>query len=508
MKRVELYQKVRHAVLIECLSRRGAARYFGINRKTVDKMLAFPEPPPHGRCNRTFSRKLVGFTEVIDQILAEDRKVHSKQRHTVVRIFERLRDEHGFTGGLTIVREYVAAQTLRMKEVFMPLSHRPGHAQVDFGEADGMIGGKLLRFHYFCMDLPHSDAPFIKAYPAEVAEAFCDGHVSAFAFFGGVPLSILYDNTKLAVAKILGDGKRERSQMFASLQSHYLFEDKFGRPGKGNDKGKVEGLVGLVRRHFMVPVPVAESFDVLNARFLQQCVARQQVILRGHDHTIGDRMQADLAAFMALPAVPFDPCHMTTGRASSMSLVRYRTNDYSVPTAYAHQPVIIKAYVDRVEMICRGERIARHARSYAREDFVANPLHYLALLEQKPRALDQAAPLDGWQLSEPVHRLRRLMEARSGKEGRREFIQVLRLCERFEQTLVEWAVARALDLGAISFDAVKMIALAKLEHRPPRLDLKLYPYLPRAHVGHTDPRNYMRLLSPPPTPVITAGGAA
>ena len=136
-----------------------------------------------------------------------------------------------------------------------------------------------------------------------------------------------------------------------------------------------------------------------------------------------------------------------------------------------------------------------HPRSYEREDFIANPLHYLALLEQKPRALDQAAPLDGWVLAEPMHRIRRLMEARSGKEGRREFIQVLRLCERFEQPLVEWAVARALEMGAISFDAVKMIALARLEQRVPRLDLQFYPHLPRAHVGRTDPRSYMGLLS-------------
>jgi transposase len=241
MKRVELYQKVRRAVLIDGMSRRAAARYFGINRKTVDKMLCFPEPGAHGRSGQTYSRKLAEYTEIIDQILVDDRKVHSKQRHTAARIFERLRDEHGFTGGITIVRDYVAGAKLRSREVFIPLSHKPGHAQVDFGEADGIIDGKLVRFHYFCMDLPHSDAPFIKAYPAEVAEAFCEGHVAAFAFFGGVPQSILYDNTKLAVAQILGDGTRERSRMFATLQSHYLFADKFGRPGKGNDKGKVEG---------------------------------------------------------------------------------------------------------------------------------------------------------------------------------------------------------------------------------------------------------------------------
>jgi hypothetical protein len=123
--------------------------------------------------------------------------------------------------------------------------------------------------------------------------------------------------------------------------------------------------------------------------------------------------------------------------------------------------VVIKGYVDRVSIICGGERITVHPRSYEREDFIANPLHYLALLEQKPRALDQAAPLDGWVLAEPMHRIRRLMEARSGKEGRREFIQVLRLCERFEQPAVEWAVARALEMGR-SADAVKMIALADL----------------------------------------------
>src|SRR5271166_2477717 len=111
------------------------------------------------------------------------------------------------------------------------------------------------------MDLPHSDAPFMKAYPAETTEAFLDGHVSAFAFFGGIPQSILYDNTKLAVAKICGDGKRERTRPFSGLVSHYLFRDRFGRPGKGNDKGKVEGLVKNGRRRFLTPVPVAVSFE-------------------------------------------------------------------------------------------------------------------------------------------------------------------------------------------------------------------------------------------------------
>ena len=158
--------------------------------------------------------------------------------------------------------------------MFVPLSHPPGHAQYDFGE-DLVVGGGVERkAHCFILDLPHSDGCFVKAYPAETTEAFLDGRVSAFAFLGGVPQSILYDNTRLAVARILGDGRRRAPRSFTELQSHYLFDDRFGRPGKGNDKGKVEGLVDYVRRNFLVPVPSFESFDALNAHLERRCLER------------------------------------------------------------------------------------------------------------------------------------------------------------------------------------------------------------------------------------------
>jgi transposase len=492
---VELYAKIRRAVMIDGLSRREAARRFGLHRNTIAKMLQFSIPPGYRRRERPISKKLGPYIGWIEAILEGDRGVHKKQRHTASRIFERLRDEQGFSGGYTIVREYVAAATLRSREMFIPLSHRPGHAQADFGEADGYIGGKKVRFHYFCMDLPHSDGCFVKAYSAETAEAFCDGHVAAFDFFGGVPQSILYDNARLAVARIVKGGRRLRARMFAELQSHYLFDDRFGRPGKGNDKGKVEGLVGYVRRKFMTPLPVAENFDAFNARLLDSCGKRRQAILRSHTITIGERLQADVAAFMPLPPAPYDACHKVATRVSSLSLVRYRNNDYSVPTRYGHHEVLAKGYVERVEIACRGETIAVHARSYGTADFVYNPLHYLALLEHKSRALDQAAPLDGWQLADCIHRLRRLMEVRMGNPGRREFIQVLRLMEDFHQHQVEQAVTQALKLGAISFDAVKMLLLARLENRPVRLDLTFYPHLPAAAVRATEPRAYLGLIA-------------
>ena len=494
MYSVELYVKIRRAVMVEGKSEREVARLFGIHRKTVKKMCAYAAPPGYRRARSPVSPTLAPFTPLIDAIIEGDKTVHIKQRHTAIRILERLRDEHGFTGGYTLVREYVNGMALRNKEMFVPLAHRPGHAQVDFGEADGYIGGKKIRYHYFCLDLPHSDAIFVKAYPAELTEAFLDGHVAAFDFIGGVPQSILYDNTRIAVAKILGNGQRQRTQAFSELQSHYLFDDKFGRPGKGNDKGKVEGLVGYSRRHFMVPLIVAANFDELNAKLLDGCIKRQQARLRGHSETIADRLARDRAALMALPAVPYDPCHKVATRVSSLSLARYRTNDYSVPTQYGHQAVLVKGYVDRVEISCRGETIAVHPRSFAQEDFIYDPLHYLALIEQKPRALDQAAPLQHWVLPEAFERLRRWLEARLDKRGRKEYIQVLRLLETFSVVQVEGAIKQAIGLGTISFDAIKHLILCNLESRPAKLDLTLYPYLPQANIGMTQSRSYLQLL--------------
>lgn len=361
-------------------------------------------------------------------------------------------------------------------------------AQVDFREALGEIGGVVRKIRYFALALPHSDAFFMKAYPAETTEAFCDGHVSAFAFFGGVPQSILFDNTTLAVAKILGDGTRKRTRIFLELQSHYLFEDRFGRPGKGNDKGNVEGVIGFGRRNFLVPMPRFESFEALNAWLEEQCLKRQDAVLRGHAETIGERLLRDLDALMALPPAPYDACEKVSTRATSISMVRYRGNDYSVPVAYAHHEVQVRGYVGEVVIGTGAEVIARHQRSYEKADMVFDPLHFLPLIEQKVGALDQAAPLQGWELPQEFATLRRLLEARMGKPGKREYVQVLRLFETFEtfETFemqhVHDAVRQALDLGAIGCDAVKHLVLCRVERRPPRLDLDCYPYLPRAQV--------------------------
>ena len=457
-------------------------------------MCRFALPPGYTRTMPVVKPKLGALLPVIDAILEADRSAPVKQRHTAKRIFERLRDEHGFAGGYTVVKDYVRVSRARGRETFVPLAHPPGHAQVDFGEAVGVIGGVRQKIHFFCMDLPQSDACFVKAYPRETTEAFLDGHVASFAFIGGVPLSILYDNLKIAVAKICGDGKRERTRAFTELVSHYLFADRFGRPGKGNDKGKVEGLVKYARANFMTPIPIAASYDDLNAMLAECCCRRQSERAGRHAETIGERLVADLAALRDLPVVPLEPCEKRVGRVSSTALVRYRCNDYSVPTAYGFQDVVVKGFVDEVVILCAGTVIARHPRSYGEGEFVANPLHYLALIETKPNALDQAAALQGWALPEIFQHLRHLLEACMGNRGKREFIQVLRLLEAMPQEIVATAVTEAIRLGAIGFDAVKLIALARIERRPARLDLTAYPHLPRLTVKTTSAADYTTLI--------------
>lgn len=224
MYHADLYRRVRLACHHDGVSKREAARRFGTDRKTVDKILEHSVPPGYRRSKPVGRPKLDPFTGIIDAILEEDKTRPKKQRHTAKRIFERLCDEYGFDGGITLVNDYVRKRRQHSQEVFVPLAHAPGHAQVDFGEAWAVIGGVKRKVHFFAMDVPHCDACFVKVSPGETTEAFCDGHVSAFAFYGGVPISVLYDNTKIAVARILGDGTHQRTRVFSELQTRELLK--------------------------------------------------------------------------------------------------------------------------------------------------------------------------------------------------------------------------------------------------------------------------------------------
>jgi transposase len=458
---MDQWADIRRRVLVDGESKRSVQRHYKLHWKTLQKILGQPEPPGYRQSKPRAKKKLGPFLCVIEQILQQDRHAPPKQRHTAKRVFERLRDEHGYAGGLTVVKEAVHAWRQQHAEAFVPLAHPPGEAQVDFGHAEITLDGVPAKAALFVLTLPYSDALFCCAFPRECTEAFLEGHRRAFDFFGGVPRRISYDNSKIAVAKITGSRAREVTREFQRLRSHFLFEPHFCLVRRANEKGHVENLVGYARRNFLVPVPAVPTFEALNADLLTRCREDLRRRVRGKPTGKADLLAEEAAALLPLPKQTFEARRVEVAKSTSLSLVRFDGNDYSVPTAYAHQAVTVVGGIDEVRLVAGGRVVARHRRCWGKEQTRFDPVHYLALLERKPGALDFARPLAGWQLPDSFGVLRRRLEAELQGHGTREFIKVLRLLEGAAVPQLAEAIDYALGVGATSADAVRLI----LEHR-------------------------------------------
>ena len=294
---MEQWSEIRRRVLVEGVSQRQILRETGMHWETLQKILNNSEPPGYRQSQPRPCKKLGPYRPKIELILREDQALPRKQRHTAKRIWERLQAE-GFTGGYTIVKDAVRELTRRCQEVFVPLIHRPGEAQVDFGEALVKMNGRLRKVAFLVMALPYSDADFVMAFERECTETFWEGHVQGFEFFGGVPWRITYDNTKIAVAQIIGGSKERRlTRGFCQLKSHYLFAHHFCQVGRGNEKGVVEGRVKYTRLNSFVPVPQMRDFAELNAHLRQRCVEDRQRRLRGQSTTKEQLLAEDQKAF-------------------------------------------------------------------------------------------------------------------------------------------------------------------------------------------------------------------
>jgi transposase len=492
-KDMQLWADIRRRVLVENVSKRQILRETGMHWRTLEKILAHPEPPPYRAPTPRARPKLGPYLDRISRILEEDVGCPRKQRHTAKRIFDRIAAE-GYEGGYTAVKQVVRDLQRVRSEVFVPLIHRPGEAQVDFGYALVNVAGRLRKVAFFVMALPHSDALFVQAFERECTETFWEGHVRGFAFFGGVPRRITYDNSRVMVAKIIGPRQRRLTHGFLQLKSHYLFDHHFCLVRRPNEKGVVEGTVKFTRLNFFVPVPQVRDLDELNARLLVQCREDQGRRVRGGAATKGVLLGEDRAAFVPLPAAPFDACVKRSTAADSLSLVRFGDNDYSVPVRYAHHPVVVRAYVDRVVVGHKGEVIAEHRRLWGREGVSFDPVHYLALLERKPGALDHARPLDGWELPECFTALRRRLEAERDGEGTREYIRVLRLLEKHSLGRLTAAVEQGLRVRAHGRDAVAQFLLPREDWRATTFSLDGREHLRRVVVRATEVSAYRDLL--------------
>jgi transposase len=454
---MEKWTKIRRDILVEEMSRREACRKYNLNFRTIQKILKHPEPPEKPKEYVRAKPKIGPFISVIHEILKADKKTHPKQRHTGKRIFDRLRDEHGYTGGITVVRGEIRRWKQQTAEVFMPLAHPPGEAQFDFGEAKALYRGREIKVMFCVMSLPYSDAFFCQAFPRECTETFQEGHVRAFDFFGGVPNRISYDNSKIAVARIVGRRGEKPTREFLRLQSHHLYQHHFCLVRRPNEKGHTEGLVKFARRNFMVPVPRFDDFEEFNQKLAEDCRNDLNRQLRGQDGTKAKLLEEDREAMLPMPGNCFEARRVLGGKVNTLSLVRFDRNDYSVPTQYAHRDVVLVGSLDRVRIIADSHVIAEHVRDWEAENVHYDPVHYLALLERKPNSLDFGKPFEAWNLPEVFGVLRRRLESEGGSDSRREFIKVLRLLEKHTLRELSGAVDRALDIGAMTVDVIRIL---------------------------------------------------
>ena len=490
---MEKWVEIRREVLTGELSKRGACAKYHLPWRTLVRILEHEEPIGYQLQKPRPKRKLEKFLPIIHEILQQDRQAPKKQRHTAQRIFDRLRREHRYDGGLTIVKEAVRAWKQRQAEVFVPLAHRPGEAQVDFGQVEVKLSGEPVKVAMFVMTLTYSDAIFVQLFPKECTEAFQEGHKRGFAFFGGVPRRISYDNSKIAVAKITGGRSRELTREFLRLEGHFLFEHHFCLVRRANEKGHVESLLGYARRNYLVPVPQTDSLEGLNAELHQRCGEDLGRKLRGKSATKRELLAEEGTWLLPIPGQEFESRRVKPAKANSLSLVRFECNDYSVPTQYAHHDVTVVGGIEEVRLVVGDQLVARHRRHWGKEHTEFNPVHYLALLERKPGAFDHARPLEKWELPDCFGLLRRRQEAELEKHGTREFIKVLRLLEHATLPELTGAVEYALSIGANSADAVKLILQSRREEPVSLFCLEGRPHLKGVQVPPPDLHAYRSL---------------
>jgi transposase len=489
---MEQWTVIRRAVLVDGLSKRETCRRFNIHFKTLQKILEHPAPPGYRRVVKLQRPTIGPWLWRLREFLEANRELPRKQRYTVTRMWDVMRAE-GFGGGYTTVKD--AVRELRAtapKEVFMPLRQPPGEAQVDFGYALASFNGQLTKITFFVMSLVHSDAMLVMAFPRECTEVFLEAHVAAFKFFGFVPKRISYDNTRVAVAKILGPHARKLTVGFEQLVSHYLFDPHFCRVRRANEKGVVEGTVRYSRQNLMVPVPQVADYAEFNAYLLECCRSDMTRRLRGKTLRKKELLQEDRIAGLTLPKASFDARRLVSTTASSEALVRFDTNDYSVPAEHGHKPVVLKASVDTIFLYHQGREIARHVRCWDREKQIFDPLYYLRLLERKPGSLDHARPLEQWRLPEELLGLRRRLEAQRD-DGTREYIRVLMLLRKYPMARLVRAIRRLDGVMAPTADAIRlwMIPAERPERKTFSLDGR--EHLAWVKVARPNLQSYRRL---------------
>jgi transposase len=493
MRTVDDFAKIRQ-LHRDGLSHRQIARQLGVGRDTIRKALANAEPKPYTRAEPRAAPVFGPFRALVDAIVAEDANAPAKQRHTAMQVYRRLVAEHGYRGQYDQVRRYLQHRRRQRRETFIPLDHPPGYrCEADFGHIHADFPDGRQPVPVLIVTWSYSNAPFALALPTERAEAVLHGLAEAFAFFGSVPKELWWDNPT-TVAIHIGRGRsRTLHSRYQALASHYGFAPKFCMPATPQEKPRVENRVKDLERMWATPVPRVGDLADLNDHLRRCCLEARERTCGSNHETVGLRLERDRAAASPLPDRPFDACVLESGHVDKYQTVGFDRNRYSVPRRYAFRGVMVKGFVDRVEVVADHRVVASHPRSYARHQRILDPLHFLVALEAKPAALDHAPVYRDWRLPPAFAELRDRLEKRLGpRTGARHYIRVLQLLARFPLEAVE----RAIALGLAGGDPNATAIAAAAEHLGAGFAAAPIPALAAFTVPVPDLARFNRLLSP------------
>jgi transposase len=457
MVKMETVDLIKLAVRSGQMSMRGAARHFGVSRQTVKRYLDGAEAGVRQQAARPQPVRSA-VASLVAEILEDSRNwTRGKQRLTTRKLHE-LVLARGGEGSLSLIKEIAREWRRQRAEVFVPLVYTPGdEAQVDFFEIYVRLAGVEQKCFAFVMRMMYSGADFVRVYARQDQISFLDAHVRAFAFFGGIPAKILYDNLKAAVTKILMGSERKLSERFRSLCSHYGFGPVFARPARGSDKGGVEARGKGIRLQEFVPIPEAESLEELNARYQDRF--REQL-------EKNDEFATERSALIGLPLGEFDPARFQLAQVSRRALVRLQGADYSVPEQWIGLSVSGRIMPDRVEITGPDQTCVYHAR--IRTGKSVDYRHYIHSLSRKPRALLQVASECIPQLGEPfVSVWTDLCKRHDPESAARQFCEVLRGIERDGVEVIARRLTAALRENRPPLLALAPTAESK-KFQPPR----------------------------------------
>ena len=448
----------------------------GIARPTIRRALA-GHPPSYQLQEVRDKPVMSSYLEVIAKWLLDDKSAPAKQRHTAKRIYDRLVAECQFHGSESTVRKTVRQLKeelhLVYHEAFIPSdpAKRDG-AEVDWGEVCLTINGVEQKVYMFCLRAKFSGKIFVKLYPVMLQECFFNGHSEAFGHFGGVFAELVYDNLTSAVKKVLRGKGRVEQAAFVAFRAHYCFAPIFCNVGKGNEKGGVEGLVCFVRHNFLTPLPQFESLNQANDYLLAKCIAHDAHRTQGQALTIGELFAHERTRLLPLQK-PYNCYKLIEATVDKYLTVQVMTNRYSVPSKYAGQHVTVELGLYDVRITQQNQVIAKHERSFHKQQWRLDPWHYLEVLRRKSRAFKSSMVLTAMETNwSPV--VKQLWEIQVGKHGEtagtKDFLDTMLFFQDKDYADMIAVIELAIERGTTHPESLKMLYAALLEQPEPRED--------------------------------------